>query len=89
MDENEEDNENVPGGAARADVEPKKSRKELMLEWKAKQAKIDKMKRKSEKPAFKTGVVQHSIAPFGAGAHKPNAFSVGECLEAFLILIRN
>ena len=42
-------------------VGPRRGPIEVSFEWKAKQAKIDQMKRKNAKPAFKAGVVHYSV----------------------------
>merc|ERR1740128_539169 len=52
-------------------AEKQKSRREQLEEFRKKKQQQAEMKKKAAKPAFKSGLVHHPIAPFGAGAHKP------------------
>jgi len=52
-----------------------KSRKEKLAEYLDQKKKLEDVKRKHAKPAFKVGIVHHPMAPIGAGFHKPNVFS--------------
>jgi len=52
-------------------AEKQKSRREKLEEFRKKKQQQADMKKKAAKPAFKSGLVHHPIAPFGAGAHKP------------------
>eukprot|EP00090_Calanus_glacialis_P004781 TRINITY_DN13585_c0_g1_i1.p1 TRINITY_DN13585_c0_g1~~TRINITY_DN13585_c0_g1_i1.p1 ORF type:complete len:1147 (-),score=456.64 TRINITY_DN13585_c0_g1_i1:134-3574(-) len=53
-----------------------KSRREKLAEYLDQKKRLDDVKRKMAKPAFRVGVIHHPVAPIGAGFHKPNLFSI-------------
>merc|ERR1719319_451817 len=55
---------------------PTNDRREKLQQYLAEKKKLAQVKRKNDKPAFRTtGKIQHDLGP--VGAHKPNIYSIG------------